>query len=199
MRKLPLSLLLVLLALFAFSAPAQALPLPELGGPPAPPSEEADEDAGGEEEPEDEADEEGAFECTIEDEEDVQLCAEIAQEEREEAEAERCVIEDASARVAANPGNNTVRVTIRYKAYSPAAVAIDAKLRGAKGRLHLGAGRARFRRAGTFHDSFALGEKRMEKALAAREFAIDVQAVNTPRSCRFHLTAHRGGGKRLWS
>lgn len=204
MRKLPLLLLVLLVSLFTLSASAQALTLPDIpGASPDTSSEEADEADGGEgdeAEREDEEADEGD-DCSIEDEEDVQLCAEIAEEEREEAEAERCVVEDATARVSANPVNNTVRVTIHYKASTPAAVAIDAKLRGAKGKLHLGASRARFRRAGTFHDSFGLGEKPMEKALAAREFAIDVQAVNTPRSCRLHLTAHRGAGtrKKLWS
>jgi hypothetical protein len=200
MRKRPLLLLILLLSLFTPAASAQALALPEIPGAAADTSSEEADDTGSEEgEPEDEASDEGD-ECTIEDEEDVQLCAEIVREEREEAEAERCVIEDATARVAADPGNNTVRLTIRYQALLPAAVAIDATLRGPKGKLHLGAGRTRFRRAGTFHDSFGLSERLMEKALAAREFAIDVQAVNTPRSCRFHITAHRGGGgKRLWS
>jgi hypothetical protein len=197
MRKLPL-LVILLLSLLALAAPAQALSLPTAPAAPAETSgEEADEAGDGEEA--DEAEDEGEFVCTIEDEEDVQLCAEIAREDREEAEAEQCVIEDATATVTADPGNNTVRVTIRYRTYSPAAVAIDAKLRGAKGKLHLGASRTRFRRTGTFHDSFGLSDRRMKKALAAREFAIDVQAVNTPRSCRLHLTAHRGGGKRLWS
>jgi hypothetical protein len=194
-------LLILLLPLLTSATSARALTLPTIPGDTAElSSEEADEtEAGDEGESEGEADEEGD-ECTIEDDEDVRLCAEIAQEEAEEAEAERCVIEDATARVAADPGSNTVRVTIHYRALAPAAVAIDAKLRGAKGKLHLGADRARFRRTGTFHDSFGLGEKSMEKALAAREFAIDVQAANTPRYCRFHLTAHRGGGgKRLWS
>ena len=110
------------------------------------------------------------------------------------------MIEDATAVVAANPGNDTVRLTIHYRAFSPTAVAIDARLRGSKGGLHLGADRARFRRAGVFHDSFGLSEKEMVRALAAREFAIELHAVNTPASCRMQLTAHRGGGRKLlWS
>ncbi len=189
MRKLSLSLLLVLIGLFALAAPAQALTLPVIpvGTSEAPEADEGETDA---EADSSEAEDDEVEECDVEEEE----C-----EEAELEEAEECILEDATARVAANPGNNTVRLTIHYKAFTPASVAIKAKLRGSKGQLNLGSSQARFRRAGAFHGSFALSEKRMEKALAAREFAIDLQAVNTPDYCRLHLTAHRGGGKRLWS
>ena len=184
MRKLPLSLLLVLLALFAVAAPAQALPLPDvLGATAESAAEEADEaeDSG---EGEAESAEDG---CTVEDEEDVQLCAEIAQEEAEEAEAEECVLEDATAKLASLPGSHTVQLVIRYEALEPVSVAVDARLRGPHGGLHLGAEHTHFRRAGVFRDSFVLGEKQMERALAAREFAVSLQAVNTPRYCRLNL------------
>jgi hypothetical protein len=188
MRKLPLPLLLVLICLFAFAAPAQALNLSVIpvGAPEAPEADEAETDADASESEADEAEE-----CDLEEEE----C-----EEAEFEEAEECILEDATARASANPGNNTVRLTIHYKALAPASVSIKVKLRGSKGQLHLGSSQARFRRAGAFHDSFGLSEKRMEKALAAREFAIDLHALNTPSYCRLHLTAHRGGSsKRLWS
>lgn len=184
MRKLPLSLLLVLLALFAVSAPAQALTLPIVGGPAAA-DEEADEpEAGDEEESEDE---DGSEECEIEDEEDVALCAEIAEEEAEEAEAERCVLEDAKARLAPRPGNHSVELIIRYEAAAPASVAIDARLRGSRGGLHLGSEHTHFRRSGVYRDTFVLSEKQMERALGAREFAVALQVVNTPRYCRLTL------------
>lgn len=194
MRKLPLPLIVLLLALFAFAGTAQALSLPQLvGGPPADAGEEVDEaESGEEEEGGEEADPGEGEECGFEEEEDC--------EEAEEGEGEECLLEDAAARVAANPGNNTVRLTIHYKAFAPASVSIKAKLRGSKGGLRLGSSQARFRRAGAFHDSFGLSEQQMDRALAAREFAIDLQALNTPGYCRFHLTAERGGGgKRLWS
>jgi hypothetical protein len=199
MRKLPLPLLVVLLALFAFTAPAQALSLPVLPAAVSDPEEEADEAETEAEADASETEPEGG--CWEVADEDFEACidAEADKEEAEEAE-EECILEDATARVSANPGNNTIRVTIRYKAIAPASVSIKAKLRGSKGQLNLGSSQARFRRAGAFHDSFGLSEKRMEKALAAREFAIDLQALNTPGYCRLHLTAHRGGtSKRLWS
>lgn len=185
MRKLPLSLPLVLLALFAFSAPAQALTLPNLLGQPDASEEGADEpEAGAEDESADDGGSEG---CEIEAEEDVALCAEIEAEEREEAEAERCILEDATAKLAARPGSDTVRLIIRYEAASPASVAIDARLRGSRGGLHLGSEHTHFRRAGTYRENFVLTEKEMERALGAREFAVVLQAVNTPRYCRFNL------------
>lgn len=197
MRKLLLTPVVALLALCALAVPAQALSLPL---PPvllAVPADEADDVEAGDEASGDEgeaADE--PFECTIEDEEDVRLCAEIAAEEREEAEAEACVIEDATARVSANAGNDSVGLTIRYAASTPTSVAIDTRLRGGKGSVHLGAGHARFRRAGTFRDTFVLGEKRMERVLAAREFEVELQAVNTPRYCRLDLSGALPRAKR---
>jgi hypothetical protein len=194
MRRLPLSLLLILLALFACSAPAHALTLPEVLGGPDEVAEEADESADDEED--ESEDEDGSEECVVEDEEDVALCAEIAEEEREEAEAERCVLEDATAKLSARPGNRTVQLIVRYEAYAPVSVAIDARLRGSRGGLHLGAEHTHFRRAGVFRDNFVLSEKQMERALAAREFTVELQAVNTPRYCRLDLNGAPRRAKR---
>jgi hypothetical protein len=193
-RNLLLPLLVALLALGAIAGPAQALSLPPL---PTAADEEGDEaetadESGGEEDEEGEA----SDDCVIEDEEDVQLCAEIAAEEREEAEAEECVLEDATARVSANPGNETVALVIRYQADAPASVAIDARLHGGKGSVRLGADHARFRRAGTFRNTFVLGEKRMQRVLAAREFEVELQAINTPRYCRLDLNGAPRRAKR---
>jgi len=194
MRKLLPFLLVALLALGAVAVPAQALSLPAL--PLVAPDEEADAAESGDESGDETEAGEDSGECTIEDEEDVQLCAEIAAEEREEAEAEKCVLEDATAKVSANPGNGSVALVIRYEADSPSSVAIDARLRGNKGSVHLGADHARFRRSGTFRDTFVLGEKRMERVLAAREFDIELQAVNTPRYCQIEVNGALHRAKR---
>lgn len=197
MRKMLVPLFVVPLALGLLAGPAQALGLPLPPAPlVAPDEEEADDAEAGDETGTDESEEVTAENCTIEDEEDVQLCAEIAAEEREEAETAQCVVEDATAKVFANPGNGTVTLTIRYEAYSPTSVAIDASLRGGKGSVHLGAGHVRFRRAGIFRDTFVLGEKRMERALGAREFEVEVQAVNTPRYCELELSGALPRAKR---
>lgn len=197
MRKLLLLLALALIAAGAVAVPTQALSLPLPPVPLTAPDEEADEPETADESGADEGEEtEASDECTIEDEEDVALCAEIAAEERAEAEAEECVLEDATARVSANPGNDTVALTIRYEADAPASIAIDARLRGGKGSVHLGADHARFRRAGTFRDTFFVGEKRMDRVLAAREFDVELQAVNTPRYCRLDLNGALHRAKR---
>jgi hypothetical protein len=193
MRKLLFPLLVSLLALGAAAGPAQALSLP-LAPLVAP---EGEAEAGDESDATEEAEEgEESGECTIEDEEDVQLCAEIAAEEAEEAKAEECVLEDATARVSANPGNDSVALIVRYEADAPASVAIDARLRGGRGSVHLGAGHARFRRAGTFRDTFVLGVKRMDRVLAAREFEVELQAAGTPRYCRLDLNGALHRAKR---
>jgi hypothetical protein len=187
MRKLPLSLILALLALFSFAAPAQALSLPELLAAPETVAEEAGDAEAGDEDEDAPEGEEGSEECEIEDEEGVALCAEIAAEEREEEEAEKCILEDATAALAPRPGNRTVELIIHYKAAAPASIAIDARLRGSRGGVHLGAEHTHFRRAGVYRDGFVLGDKQMERALRAREFTVELQAVNTPRYCRFNL------------
>jgi hypothetical protein len=198
MRKLLLPLLASLLLASALAVPVQAhalsLPLPL--APLAAPEEEADDAEAGDESDGSEDEEVTADNCTIEDEEDVQLCAEIAAEEREEAEAEECVVEDATAKLTPNPGKGSVALSIRYRAYSPVSVAIDARLRGGKGGIHLGANHARFRRSGTFRDTFVLGEKRMQRVLAAREFEVELQAVNTPRYCQLELSGALPRAKR---
>jgi hypothetical protein len=195
MRKLVLPLFASLLVLCAAAIPAQALslPLPPLA---APEEEEGEGAEASDESDTDEDQEVTADNCTIEDEEDVQLCAEIAEEEREEAAVRECLVEDATAKVSANPRKGSVELKIRYRAYSPASVVIDARLRGAKGSVHLGASHTRFRRTGTFRDTFALGEKRMERVLAAREFEVELQAVNTPRYCRLDLNGALRRAKR---
>jgi hypothetical protein len=194
MRKLLSPLFASLLVLSALAGPARALPL-QL--PIALAAEEEADDAGAEGAVEEDEEETESADCVVEDEEDAQLCAEIAAEEKQEAEeAEECVVEDATARVTANPGNGTVALSIRYRSYSPAAVAIDSRLRGGRGSVHLGASHARFRRAGIFRDTFALGEKRMAKVLAAREFEVELQAVNTPRYCQLELNGALPRAKR---
>lgn len=196
MRKLSLTPVIALLALCALAVPARALSLPLPPVPLAAPAEEAEGAEAGDEAGEEAETGDEPFECTIEDEEDVRLCAEIAEEEREEAASEECVIEDASARVSANPGNGSVDLTVRYRAHAPASIAIEARLRGGRGGVHLGASHVRFRRAGTFRDTFVLGEKRMERVLAAHEFEVELQAVNTPRYCRIELSGALPRAKR---
>jgi hypothetical protein len=188
MRKLALLLALLLLSALVPAAAAQGLSLPAIPADlAAATSEEGDEDEAGEEgELEVETEDEDG-DCTIEDEEDAQLCAEIAAEERETEEAEECLIEDATAKLVPHPGSDTVDLAIHYESLAPAAVRVEAQLRGSKGRLRLGADRAHLRRAGVYRKSFVLSDKEMDRALGARQFEVELQAVNTPRYCRLDL------------
>lgn len=200
MRKLLLLPVFLLLAFVFAAGPAQASILPPATSlVPVGEEAEAEELEDEAEEAEGEADE-APGECTIEDEEDAQLCAEIAQEEREEAEAERCVLESASATVDASPGGDKVRLTVRYTTYRPSLFSLRYSLRGGKGGLHLGGARAKLGRAGAFHDVFRVNDREMAKVLAAREFQIELRPLNAPGSCRERLTAQRRGASRLrWS
>jgi hypothetical protein len=194
MRKLlPVLLVLLLLSLLTAAASAHALSASALPGDPLATVEDEAEEPETEEADDSEAEEDG---CTIEDEEDVQLCAEIAEEERDSEEAEKCVIEDATAKLVPRPGNDTVELTIRYQSFAPVAALVEARLRGSKGKLRLGADHTHLRRAGVYRKSFVLGEKKMDRALGAREFEVELRALNTPRYCRLELNGAPRRAKR---
>jgi hypothetical protein len=213
MRKPALLLVFLLLGAVATAplARASTLPLPSAPALPLPftVGEEGDE---GEEESS-EGEEAGESEAGEDDESSEpeppspaeEKCESIADDEarascEENAEGEECVLEYAEAKVAANPDTNKVRLTVRYESFEPSTVTVETRLRGRKGSLRLGSERARFRKAGSFHDTFALTEKQMARALVAREFSVDLHAVGTPDSCGFELIASRAGGghKRIW-
>lgn len=207
MRKLPLLFVLLLLSLLLAATSAQASLLP-LGGKTPPAVAFAEEEP--EEEEEEEEEEEGDAEDAAEEEEiEREICAEDP-ELCEEDESERnqgkgkkngdCLLKKASATVTANPGKGRLRLTVRYKTLKPATVNVEASLRGPKGVLFLGNEHSRFRLSGVYRDTFQLPDKKMKKALAARDFKVELQAVNTPPSCRVELTAQRDGAKKLiWS
>jgi hypothetical protein len=208
MRKLPLLLVLLLLSLLtaaAASASAHALGLPspeQVGTLVAADEEEADEAIEEDEEEAEDESEEGEDPVI----DALMACEGKADEERceeqvvKEAEAEECLLEHANASVKASPGKNKVRLTVRYRSFKATAVRVDARLRGAKGGLHLGQDQARFRRAGVYHDTFRLSERQMTKALAARQFEVDLLAAGTSANCAVHLTASRVGARKLrWS
>jgi hypothetical protein len=196
MRKLPYLLVLLLLSLMLLAAAASAhaltLPAPATQASPfAQPPEE--EETGADDEGEaDEPDEGDGVEADVDDEgedcgtEEDELC-----EEGMEEEAEECLLEDADASFTAAPGAGEIRLRVHYRAFEPTAVIVDASLRGTKGTLHLGRERVRFHRAGVYRFDFSLGSKQMTKAVAAKEFRVDLRAAGAPAGCGFHL-ATRG-------
>ena len=190
MRNLPilLALLLASLMLLAAAASAHAVSLPAVAAAPAFVAHEDDEEEADDEgEDEDESVEveevdEGES-CEAETPEDEEFCKEVEAEE----EAEKCVLEDARASFTAAPGAGQVRLRVHYRASEPSQVVVDARLRGAKGALHLGTDRKAFHRAGVYRYSFDLGDKQMAKAVAAKDFEVSLYAVGTPADCEMHL------------
>ncbi|HEX6780692.1 MAG TPA: hypothetical protein VF125_01540 [Solirubrobacterales bacterium] len=185
MRKLPLPIVLAVLALLGAALPAQAglLAQPTQAVPRVAPEDEADE-AG---DPADEED--GELEEACEPDED-ELCEEEDEEPRgrREAEEEGCLLKDASVAVSVYPGKRRLRLSVRYRTWKPVSVNVEAALRGVKGAVYLGTSHAHFRRSGVYRETFELAEKQTKKALAAREVSADLQVVNAPASCGLHLS-----------
>jgi hypothetical protein len=196
-----LLLLLATLALARGTALAHAAA--PTGGPAAPAVfVEDDEDEAEEDEfdlaGDDESDDEDEVNpCASDNEAKEEACEEkLEEEEAEELMASECRLSAAEATVTAVPGQNEVRLTVRYRTVQPSSVAVELRLRGARGPLDLGVESARFGRTGTLHVTKELSEAEMERAAAAKEFTVGIHAVNSPRFCRGlferHLTAHQG-------
>lgn len=177
MRKLPLLLVILLLALLGTAVPTQAALLPAPVTSLLAPEEDEAEESEAEEEAEDEGED-----CESEEED----CEEEEPGADRKAKEDGCLLKSASAAVSVNPGKRRLRLTVHYQTWKPASVSVEAVLRGVKGAVYLGTSHARFRRSGVYRDTFELAEKQTKRALAAREVSVDLQVVNTP--CRLHLT-----------
>lgn len=152
---------------------------------------------------EDEEDWEYEEGCEVfgEGEEEEEICEEV---EEEEGPPSECLLSSAEATVSALPARDTLRLSVRYTSRAPAAVKVEYSLRGGKGSLRLGEERKRFNRQGTFRASERLSDPEMARVVAARSFTVELQAVNTPRSCHRYfdqkLTVKRAsGGGLTWS
>jgi hypothetical protein len=157
------------------------------------------------EEAEDEGDDDWEYEeeCEVvgEGEEEEEICEEV---EGEDGTPPECLLSSAEATVSAVPARDTLRLSVRYTARSPAAVKVEYWLRGSKGSLQLGEDRKRFNRQGTFRSAERLSDPQMTKVVAARNFTVELQAVNTPGYCHRYfdqkLTMKRtSGGGLTWS
>jgi len=137
-------------------------------------------DTGEEDEEAEAAEEDGEEleECEVADEEDE--CDEASEEET----GHECILKSAEATVLVLPGQEKVRLTLRYTTYFPAVVSVRYGLRGGMGRLRVGGHSRRFGHRGVFRETEALSEAEMAKTKAATEFEVDAHAVNTPGWCR---------------
>jgi hypothetical protein len=187
---------------FVRSAGAETLPAPGAAGTAASVFE-FEEDEEGEDEGGEEGDE--ASDCESQDEAEEEACEEAEEEaEAAAARAVECRLDSAEATVAALPGHDQVRLTVRYRTYQPSAVTVELRLRGGKGALDLGVATARFGRSGVLHSRETLSDQQMAQAMAAKEFTVGLHAINSPHYCRGlferHLTArHPAGTGLLWS
>lgn len=188
-----------LIAILGLARSAQAV-TPPTGDPAAaaaPPTPEEEEFEGEEEESE-------LAECEVAEEEGEGECAD-SYEEMESAQAPReCVLSGASATVSAATHSDRVRLAIRYTAYSPGAIEVVYWLRGTKGPLSLGSNRSRLVTHGVIRDTARLTPAQMTRALAARNFTIQLRPANAPRYCHKlldrHLTVrHNASGRLTWS
>ena len=127
------------------------------------------------------------------------------EEEAEDAEAEECRLDSAEATVAAVPGRDEVRLTVRYRTFEPSAVAIDLGLRGGKGALDLGTESARFGRSGTLHadrdaERPADGAGAGGEGIHGRHPRASTRPTSAATSFERHLTARNGAGAGMqWS
>lgn len=179
---------IALIALLGLAKSAQALTAPAPSGSVAvaavaPPAEAEDEG----ETSEDDGSEE-AGECEEEDEE----CEE---ETDSPGPPEECLLSSASAAVSASVSHSKVRLAVRYTAFAAAVVDVDYRLRGSKGALTLDGDTKHFGKVGVFRATAIPSEAQMVKIAAAREFIVQLHAVNAPRYCdrlfERHLTVRR--------
>jgi hypothetical protein len=101
-----------------------------------------------------------------------------------------CLVQRAESTITTLPGTDRVRLTVHYKNYSSAPVAIGLKLKDGKGSLALERTTKHFGRSGVLHLTTKLGEAEMERAATATEFDVALRAANTPGYCSEMLEQH---------
>jgi hypothetical protein len=195
-----------LIAILGLARSAQAMTVP-VGAPAlsavsfVPSEEDEEEEFEGEEE-----EWTAAAECeeNAESEDEEEECEAIAEEEAEAEAPRECVLSSASATVTTATNSDKVRLAIRYTAYSPGAIQVLSFLRGKKGPLSLGSDRSHLGTHGVIRDTATLTTAQIPKALAARDFTIQLRPAHAPRYCNNlldrHLTVrHNTAGRLTWS
>jgi hypothetical protein len=117
--------------------------------------------------------------------------AEGAEEAEEECEAEAedagfspaddCYLRTATARVVAYPDRETVRLTLGYTTYTPAAATVEF---GAKKDPHLGTVHRRLGHSGVLRLSKHLAAKQMTKVEDSSRFTVTVHVPEAPQACQ---------------
>jgi hypothetical protein len=187
-----------LIAILGLARSAGAMTLPPSGSPVA-----AITVAGPDEEEESEAEEEEEEEEWAECEASEEECEADADEGGADAPRE-CVLSSASATVSTATHSDKVHLAIRYTAYAPGAIQIVYWLRGTKGPLSLGTDHSQLGKQGVIREAETLSAAQMTRALAAKDFTIQLRPANAPARCHSlldrHLTVrHNISGRLTWS
>ena len=182
---------LTLIGILAIAKSAQAFTFVALGGPgptaAALPFDPESEEEDGEEE---------AFES--------EECEEECEEGAAVEAPPECLLSSAQATVFASSAQDKVRLVVRYTAASPTTAVIDFGLHGSKGSLFLGESKKQLLEAGVIRQTVVLSEPQMDKATAAKDFTVQLYAVQAPHFCRHyfdrHLTAkHAAPSGLIWA
>jgi hypothetical protein len=143
----------------------------------------------------------GEFEEAEEEEfeESVEECEEAAEKGKKKSKGQgqsfvsapaECLVQHAESTITTLPGTDRVRLTVHYKNYAAAAVAIGLRLKDQKGSLGLEQTTKHLGRNGVLHLTTKLGDPEMDRAAKAREFDIALRAVDTPGYCSDLLEQH---------
>jgi hypothetical protein len=136
------------------------------------PSEEEDETEG---------------ECAEAEDEEVEGAEEAEEECEAEAEdagfspADDCYLRTATARVVAYPDRETMRLTLGYTTYTPAAATVEY---GAMKDPHLGTVHRQLGRSGVLRLSKHLAGGQMAKVESSGRFTVTVHVPEAPRACQ---------------
>jgi hypothetical protein len=126
-------------------------------------------------------------ECAEAEAEEVESVEEAEEECEAEAEdagfspSEDCYLRTATARVVAYPDRKTMRLTLGYTTYTPAAATVEF---GAKKDPHLGTAHRRLGRSGVLRLSKHLAGGQMSKVETSGRFTVTVHVPEAPRDCR---------------
>jgi hypothetical protein len=140
---------------------------------------------------EEEDESEGEGECAESEGEEAEGAEEAEEECEAEAEdagfspAEDCYLRTATAHVVAYPGRETVRLTLGYTTYTPAAATVEY---GARKDPHLGTAHRKLGHSGVLRLSKHLADGQMTKVESSGRFTVTVHVPEAPRACeRFEV------------
>jgi hypothetical protein len=167
---------LALLAILAIAQPAAALADAEATGIPLALAMQMSE-----EEDEGEAEGECAEGEAVEDSGEAEEDCEAEAEDAGFSPADDCYLRTATARVVAYPDRKTMRLTLGYTTYAPAAATVEY---GAAKDRHLGSVHRRLGHSGVLRLSKHLAGKQMAKVEASGRFTVTVHMPDAPRACQ---------------